>query len=619
MTTPPKLQLRSIFDLLSERFFVPSYQRGYRWGARQVEALLNDLAAFQSSSRQSSPNTFYCLQPVVVRRRSENEWELVDGQQRLTTIFLIMRVLREVAHILNRGCYEIAYQTRDGSAEFLKQPTPEGTAEYIDYHYMYEAYQAITRWFQERDGGLRLRLLDCLTGPDGAAPNVRVIWYELDEIQDPVKAFVRLNVGRIPLTSAELIRAQLLRSDRVGLEPRDAQQIPQDWDLIERRLQDDGYWYFLQSGRSTPPARIQYLFDVFVRMKRAKSMDAPGDDPLATFLEFQTLLDAEDADIWQIWQEFKQLTQTLEDWYEDRTPYHLIGFLVATATSDRVSDSRPRQAEAKVLLDLLGERRQSTGTAFDRHLRRLAWKRFVGPRAAEPPTDGFAKDDLAQRIAERIDELDYGSVPVRTVLLLFNIAGLLEQTASTQRFQFDGYKTNSWDIEHVRSVAEYVPGAAADRKRWLEHAREFVESPAARARDSAESETLERQIAALVAASSPEEQTFMDVFGRVRTLSGEAEARVDDNAISNLALLDMGTNRSYKNAIFPAKRTRIIELDKKGQFVPPATRNVFLKYYSPHAAQLMLWDGADQDAYGEAIEETFRRFFAPLLRNEGEK
>lgn len=109
----------------------------------------------------------------------------------------------------------------------------------------------------------------------------------------------------------------------------------------------------------------------------------------------------------------------------------------------------------------------------------------------------------------------------------------------------------------------------------------------------------------------------MDVFGRVRALSGEGEARVDDNALSNLALLDMGTNRSYKNAIFPVKRTRIIELDKLGQFVPPATRNVFLKYYSPNAAQLMLWDGADQDEYGNAIEETLRRFFAPLGRKAG--
>ena len=248
------------------------------------------------------------------------------------------------------------------------------------------------------DGGLQLRLLDCLTGPDGAAPNVRVIWYELENDQDPEQAFVRLNVGRIPLTSAELIRAQLLRSDR-ELELRDVQQIPQDWDLIERTLQRDGYWYFLQSSGSATPARIEFLFDVFIRMKRGDSKDAKIDDPLATFLEFQALLDTKGADVWQIWQEFKKLTQTLEEWYEDQTLYHLVGFLVATAPSDRISRERPRQAEAKVLLDLLRMRSNSTGSAFDRHLRRLVWKRFAGPLGAEPPADGFAKDDLMQQVS----------------------------------------------------------------------------------------------------------------------------------------------------------------------------------------------------------------------------
>jgi hypothetical protein len=125
------------------------------------------------------------------------------------------------------GCYELAYETRDASGEFLKQPTPEGAVQSIDHHHIYEAYQTIWRWFNDRDGGLRLRLFDCLTGRDGAAPNVRVIWYELDQHQDPVQTFVRLNVGRIPLTSAELIRALLLRSDHTSLDPRDAQQIPQ--------------------------------------------------------------------------------------------------------------------------------------------------------------------------------------------------------------------------------------------------------------------------------------------------------------------------------------------------------------------------------------------------------
>lgn len=611
----PELRLRSICDLLSERFFVPTYQRGYRWTERQVEALLDDLAAFQL--RERNPDAYYCLQPVVVRRRPGGEWELVDGQQRLTTIFLVLRALDDIAAMLRLGRYEIAYETREGSAAFLLAPTPEGAAQYIDYHHMFEAYEAIQRWFDARDGGLRLDLLRCLTGRDGTGPNVRVIWYELEQEQDPVQAFVRLNVGRIPLTSAELIRALLLRSDRAGLEPRDAQQIAQDWDAIERRLQDDGYWYFLQSSRSSPPARIEYLFDVFVRAQRDESAEGLVDDPLATFLEFQELLEAEDARVWPIWQEFKKLTQTLEDWYEDRPLYHLVGFLVATATPEKGADGRSRRPEAKVLLDLLKARRNSTATGFDQHLRRLAWRRFAGPLAADPFTDGFTMDLLAERVGERIEDLDYGKAPVGSALLLFNIAGLLEQIASTHRFQFDGYKTNSWDIEHVRSVAEYVPRAAADRRRWLEHARDFVVGPVANGRDPEEAELLQVEIAALIAASSPAEQAFAEVFARVRVLSGEPEARADDNALSNLVLLDMGTNRSYKNAIFPVKRTRIIDLDKDGQFVPPATRNVFLKYYSAQAAQLMLWDDADQVAYGEAIERTLLRFFTPLLPRGG--
>lgn len=611
--TTADLRLRSISDLLSERFFVPTYQRGYRWTPRQVEALLDDLAAFQL--RERSPDAYYCLQPVVVRERTGGEWELVDGQQRLTTIFLILRALNDIAMLLRLGSYEITYETREGSAKFLLEPTSEGAVQYIDYHYMYEAYKAIQGWFDARDGGLRLDLLRCLTGRDGTVPNVRVIWYELEQHQDPTQAFVRLNVGRIPLTSAELIRALLLRSDRAGHELRDTQQIAQDWDGIERSLQNDGYWYFLQSARSSLAARIEYLFDVFVWTQRGEVSEGPINDPLATFLEFQALLDSKGGAVWAIWQEFKKLTQTFEEWYEDRVLYHLVGFLIATATPERGAEGRSRRAETAVLVNLLKARHNSTATEFDRHLRRLAWRRFAGRQAAETFVDGFAftKEKLVELTEERIEDLDYGKESVSAALLLFNIAGLLEQVASTHSFQFDGYKTNSWDIEHVRSVAEYVPRAAADRRRWLERARDFIAAPIAIQRDPEESKKLAVEIDALIAAPSPEEHAFADVFARVRTLSGEPEARADDNALSNLVLLDMGTNRSYKNAIFPVKRARIIALDKEGQFVPPATRNVFLKYYSAQAAQLLLWDDADQAAYGETIKETLMRFFAPLL------
>src|SRR3954447_9005794 len=66
---------------ISQQFFVPGYQRGYRWGHDEVSRLLNDI--------WESRNQSYYLQPVVVKAHPSGDWELVDGQQRLTTLFLI--------------------------------------------------------------------------------------------------------------------------------------------------------------------------------------------------------------------------------------------------------------------------------------------------------------------------------------------------------------------------------------------------------------------------------------------------------------------------------------------------------------------------------------------------
>ena len=62
------IYLKPVNDLLEERFFIPSYQRGYRWKERQVTDLLSDLWEFQSNCQNNEE--FYCLQPVVVKQRS---------------------------------------------------------------------------------------------------------------------------------------------------------------------------------------------------------------------------------------------------------------------------------------------------------------------------------------------------------------------------------------------------------------------------------------------------------------------------------------------------------------------------------------------------------------------
>ena len=62
-------------------FYVPSYQRGYRWDETQVTALLNDV--------YKNGENPYCLQPIVVRKGDNGRYELIDGQQRLTTLYII--------------------------------------------------------------------------------------------------------------------------------------------------------------------------------------------------------------------------------------------------------------------------------------------------------------------------------------------------------------------------------------------------------------------------------------------------------------------------------------------------------------------------------------------------
>jgi len=94
--------------------------------------------------------------------------------------------------------------------------------------------------------------------------------------------------------------------------------------------------------------------------------------------------------------------------------------------------------------------------------------------------------------------------------------------------------------------------------------------------------------------------------------------------------LDSGTNRSYHNDIFPTKRRKLIAKDQgktislewKGKdhavivktetaeiaFVPPCTKNAFLKYYTPGNNDLWKWNRRDAGNYRQAIYDTLKEF-----------
>jgi Protein of unknown function DUF262 len=208
------LEPRLVGDI-SEMFYVPAYQRGYRWGAVEVRKLLDDIWVSRDKP--------YYLQPVVVKQHGD-EWELVDGQQRLTTLFLIFQYMkREGLQSLPAG-YSLRYETRPGSAAYLEQLDSSLSQENIDFFHIHEAYRCISEWF-DAHGPRRQHAANKFYG--ALFEQVRVIWYEAAGDLDAVTLFTRLNVGRIPLTDAELVKALLLSRSRsdAGLTDRALEQL----------------------------------------------------------------------------------------------------------------------------------------------------------------------------------------------------------------------------------------------------------------------------------------------------------------------------------------------------------------------------------------------------------
>jgi Protein of unknown function DUF262 len=205
-------------------FYVPAYQRGYRWGEVEVRRLLDDIL--------DSHGKPYYLQPVVVKRHGD-EWELVDGQQRLTTLFLILQYMKREGLQSSAAAYSLRYETRPGSAAYLEQLDPGLSQENIDFFHIYEAYRCIGEWFDAH--GTR-RQWAANKFYDALFERVRVIWYEAADDLDATTLFTRLNVGRIPLTDAELVKALLLSHSRsdAGLTDR-ALEIAAQWDRCRTR------------------------------------------------------------------------------------------------------------------------------------------------------------------------------------------------------------------------------------------------------------------------------------------------------------------------------------------------------------------------------------------------
>lgn len=411
---------KAISELEGMSFYVPSYQRGYRWTVDEVTDFLEDIYSISSNDIKVEYN--YCLQPLILKeRKKDGSFEVVDGQQRLTTIFIFFQVVQKYLPLFSAP-FTISYETRENSKVFLESLSEnhEGIEDNIDFFHMAQAYDTIKNWLENHNIKTTVYPIS-----NNLQCKVFFIWHVIPDNEDSITTFRKVNFGKIGLTNAELIKALLLDKENFNSEDGEKRrlEISASWDRMETSLYDPAFWYFINNNTGYK-TRIDLLFNLHADLQKTS---INKDDRLYSFLVFSKKLEdnknVRQKFVQDTWQEIENTYEKIIDWYRDTDKFHIIGYLIYCGdTIDSLLSLTDGKRKSKILEDLMKQVK----------------KKFPDIRA--------------------FDEISYelGAQKLKRIFLLFNIATLVCKSEKQQRFPFYIFKDphEGWDIEHIHATAD---------------------------------------------------------------------------------------------------------------------------------------------------------------------
>ena len=607
-----QIPMKAISELQGYTFIIPFLQRGYKWTSDNVKDLLLDLWNFMHSRKK-----IYCLQPLAIVKDDENGniYRVLDGQQRLTTLFILWKFL------CGENPYTFRFERDEKSDignlgkrmnflnELTKQNDSAAINDSIDCFFIHNAYRTIVECFEDeafsffsnfdeeenaKKKGLTLseyikekfkKLLKATAGKKDSQ-TIQVIWYEVDKAKEH-EVFRSLNSGKIALNNSELIKALFL--NRVsGLGENNISEAASQLELMERIVQNDHFWYML----SPKDVRNgQSRMDLIYNLVAGISHDAYERDSRSSFRWFAK--DVSNKVISEKWKDVRYTFQRLYDMYSDIYIYHYVGFLTYVGGNENSLKSLLELYESCCKSDFVSKLRN--------RVKKTLW-------------------------SNSLEEYSYGSTPtgkLRQLFVLHNIETILQRyeylhkndTLRLQHeyewFPFELLHKQRWDIEHIASLTDSNLDKKQDKDDWIKSNKDFLSEKGKELLDKYRN------------AEPKEANKYFNMLFNGED-SNEIIKEEDKDKLGNLVLLDSHTNRSYHNSLFPRKRRFVLIADgmradltdgnKDGNniqplYIPICTRQCFTKAYNKDSdVKFNIWTQKDAEYYLNDIKKKLKYY-----------
>lgn len=604
-----KENLKSIEELKDLIFLIDTYQRGYKWDLAQVYSLLTDINNFELEFER-----FYCLQPLVVKKLGDKKYELIDGQQRATTLHLILQAYQQPIYQLNYTTRGTEDEGTNGFVEninhwslpdFTNMNDFEGFSKFenkitehwknsvvkdkpedntIDNFYFYKNYVFIAHWLNHLDD----KQTNDFNGK--LLKHTKVIWYE-EVGNDAIKNFINFNEGKIELEQAELIKAlfvlDIAKTLNIVQRQYEENQFADDWNSIEHQMSDEQFWQFLTNNKNDENLanKINLLFQLY------NGFGKPEDRFYNYRMFERSFKDAKTQEEKKPdWNKIMQLYNSLEEWYFDRTSYHLIGAIIhlTNFTSGDILE-KSKDAPSK--------------TEFRNKLRQL-----LKEKLEEKNNNKEKKYDLEKIKYSDREKKDF------QMLLLYNIA-LTEIDETEALFPFHRfYNTKMWNIEHILAKNDDGFTKLEEFENFHQDTTDLLEQ--------LDNELSEENKSVLIEFLNVlkdliEAKNFSECGKKVKEVNDKLEEFFSINDFNNLCLLDQSTNIKVGKKPFRRKRDIIFGFDEKieiepNTYIPIGTQYIFSKKTSPSENfQINYWSTKDREAYQSFVQNTIDKFLTP--------